>query len=383
MRDSKYNKLVIISHTGHQIHPVYGPVGWGPTVREINFLAGYWQEVVHVACLEHVAPAGSSLPYTNRNICFVSIPTFGGTRWWQKLDILIKAPQILLSVHKALKGASEVQVRLPMGIGLILLPYFKLVSPLKYKMWIKYATNWGKSPDSLSYRWQKHLLQSNWLSCPVTINGAWPDQPEHCKTFENPCLTQEQFERGEAIARSKILAPPYTFIFIGRIDSNKGVDLLIKSIPHWPKHKIAKIHIVGEGPLLETLNTTLLEAGLAAEFHGSTTQEYIFNLLEASHFLILPSKSEGFPKVLAEGLNLGCIPIASSVGSIPHYIRHYSNGLLISELNDSALTNAVLQAVDLNSSLHKEIIGVGRHLARQFTFEYYLQLLKKEILDVT
>ena len=42
-------KLVVISHTEH--YTVAGVIkGWGPTVHEINFLADYWDEVVHVGC---------------------------------------------------------------------------------------------------------------------------------------------------------------------------------------------------------------------------------------------------------------------------------------------------------------------------------------------
>jgi len=46
-------KLVVISHTEHQLNKDGIIVGWAPTVNEINFLAGYFDEVVHVACLEN------------------------------------------------------------------------------------------------------------------------------------------------------------------------------------------------------------------------------------------------------------------------------------------------------------------------------------------
>jgi glycosyltransferase involved in cell wall biosynthesis len=41
----------------------------------------------------------------------------------------------------------------------------------------------------------------------------------------------------------------------------------------------------------------------------------------------LPSDNEGFPKVIAEAANYGCVPIVSNVSSIPHYINE-SNGFL-------------------------------------------------------
>lgn len=375
-------KLVIISHTAHQIHPAYGPVGWSPTIKEINFLAGHWDEIVHVACLETIPPVGSSAPYKGRNIKFIPIPTFGGKNWWQKIDILLKSPVIISRVNRALKNATEVQLRLPMGIGLVLMLYFKIIDNPRLKLWIKYATNWEKSPGSLSYRLQKHLIQRDWLKCPVTINGSWPNQPDHCKSFENPCLTQKQYQLGGNIAKLKSLHPPYTLIFIGRLDANKGIDIIMSSISKWPWSRISKIHFVGEGNLKEPLQQLVSDKNIPAIFHGFIDQSSIFELLKLSHFLVLPSKSEGFPKVIAEGLNFGCLPIASAVGSIPQYIVSGESGQLLSSLDSEGLTKAIDDATRLNPLNHREMVNRGRILSKKFTFEAYLNLLKKEILNV-
>ena len=375
------SKLVIISHTGHQMHPEYGPVGWGPTIREVNFMAQHWDEVVHVACLERGKPEGSSLPYAQTNIHFEPIPAFGGARWWQKLDIIYKAPKVLLTVHRALRGATEVQIRLPMSMGVFLMPYFKWVATRSFRLWVKYATNWGQPSRAASYRWQQRWLNNNWLNCPVTINGEWPNQPQHCKTFENPCLTGEQYNQGERVALQKALNPPYTLIFIGRVDADKGVDLLMESMTEWPITDIAKMHIVGDGPLLEAWKNKFVDSGIAAVFHGFITQEAIFRLLAESHFLLLPSRSEGFPKVVAEALNFGCVPIVSGVGSIPYYIREGETGILISALKGQSVATALTRAAHTGVAKHQQMMQAGRHLARRFTFEAYFQLLQKAVLN--
>lgn len=376
-------KLVIISHTSHQIHPAYGLVGWGPTVREINFLADYWDEIVHVACLETETAAGSSLPYSSSNIGFVPIPPFGGAHWWQKFDILFKAPRVLFAVHNAVKDATEVQVRLPMSMGVFLLPYFKWVAKRTFKLWIKYATNWGQPSRSATYRWQQRQLRNNWLNCPVTINGSWPDQPVQCKTFENPCLTEEQYAAGATVAANKSLEPPYTFIFIGHVDAAKGVDLIVDSLSDWPKDRIAKFHIVGEGSMLKPFIKQLEMLDIPVVGHGSITQESIFQLLAECHFLVLPSRSEGFPKVVAEGLNFGCLPVVSAVGSIPHYILDGINGFIVPVLTQKSLSRSIHAATQINLPMHENMIQEGRLLAERFTFGAYIKLLKKEILRVS
>ncbi len=126
-------KLVIISHTEHQQAADGSFVGWGPTVNEINYLSNHWVEVVHIACLEKCkAVKGSSVGYSNKNVHFEVIPTFGGKRIWQKLDILWKMPLILWKVQKSIKGASHVQLRVPMGIGIFLIPFFAFRKQSKY-----------------------------------------------------------------------------------------------------------------------------------------------------------------------------------------------------------------------------------------------------------
>src|SRR5689334_12802114 len=45
-----------------------------------------------------------------------------------------------------------------------------------------------------------------------------------------------------------------------------------------------------------------------------------------SVFILLPSKSEGWPKVLSEAMACGAVPIASNVGGIPEIMREMGVG---------------------------------------------------------
>ena len=54
-------------------------------------------------------------------------------------------------------------------------------------------------------------------------------------------------------------------------------------------------------------------------------------------FIILPSKSEGFPKVIGEAMNYGCIPIVSDVSCISQYIQNGVNGFLIKPITSKEI----------------------------------------------
>jgi glycosyltransferase involved in cell wall biosynthesis len=373
-------KLVIISHTEHQQAADGSFVGWGPTVNEINYLSIHWEEVIHVACLEKgKAVKGSSVGYSNKNVHFEAIPPFGGKRIWQKVNIIWKMPFILWKVQKSIKGASHVQLRVPMGIGLFLIPFFALRNQSKYIFWVKYANNWGSSHVPFGYCIQRWFLMKNILNSKVTINGFWPNQPKKCISFENPCLTENQISEGNQRIQSKKFDKPYHLVFVGRIDAAKGVDILIDFILKIDKTVIEFFHIIGEGKLSGEFEKVLDEFGIPNKFYGNLTQVGLFEILKKSHCIMLPSKSEGFPKVLAEAMNYGCIPIASNVGSISHYIKDGESGIIMNEISTKGLTEAWLHFLNLNSEVKLRMAQNGSGVSQNFTFESYLYNLKSKI----
>ena len=124
-------KLIVISHTAHQKLEDGTLVGWGPTVAEINYLSNYWEEIVHIACLEPFSSNPSLQPYHNDNIKLAFVPSFGGRSLWAKLSVFYLAPQIIYKILNNLKGATHIQIRVPMGIGIYVLPLFLFI-PRKF-----------------------------------------------------------------------------------------------------------------------------------------------------------------------------------------------------------------------------------------------------------
>ena len=374
-------KLVVISHTEHQLDVEGNFVGWGPTINEINYLSQFWEEVVHVACLEkNIQPRGSSIAYSSEKIKFVPIPTFGGKSIIKKLEVIWKFPLILKRIQGSIKDASHVQVRVPMGIGIFLIPYFVFRVRKRYFFWAKYANNWGSKSTTIGYRLQRAMLKRNWLKCKVTINGFWQGQQTHCISLENPCLNLVDNEEGLSAIQKKIYSEGIEVVFIGRVDESKGADFIIELIKQG-HFKPKFIHIVGEGKLLKALEDALQQKELAYKFYGTLRQPDIFRILNKAHAIILPSKSEGFPKVLAEAMNFGCIPITSNVGSICHYIKHGETGIVMNELCSLSLEHAWKHFITLSEEDRRRMTLQGNILARKFTFEEFGHRLINEVLN--
>lgn len=62
---------------------------------------------------------------------------------------------------------------------------------------------------------------------------------------------------------------------------------------------------------------------------GNQNQEIIKKALQKSHFVLLPSKSEGWPKAIAEGMFWGCIPVATKVSCVPFMLDDGNRGVLL------------------------------------------------------
>ncbi|NHN26180.1 glycosyltransferase [Flavobacterium jejuense] len=375
----KKKKLVVISHTEHYKSVEGLVIGLGSTVSEINFLADYWVEVVHVACFYESFAPKNSLPYTKSNINFVPIPPYGGKTIKSKFLILTKIPLIIKQVHKAIQGATEVQLRLPTSMGLFLLPLFAFVWSRKFVFWVKYAGNWNQKKGPLSYRLQKWFLVKNYTKCKVTINGFWPDQPSHCYSFENPCLTDEDIEKSKIYTENKNYNRPFVFCFVGRLDESKGMHHIVNALRQIPIHKIEKVHLVGDG--IENIKYKKELAFLKDKifFHGFLSKIEVHAILQKADFFLLPSASEGFPKVIAEAACYGVIPIVSDVGSISHYIDE-TNGFLC-DLNRESYSEIIKSVLEISPDMLKEKATRLFPLAKKFTFTNYLHKLNIGIFD--
>src|SRR5690606_32323636 len=123
------------------------------------------------------------------------------------------------------------------------IPYLTLF--VKKKGWYKYARNWNQENPPLGYRLQRAMLKRQKRK--VTINGKWPNQPKHCLTFENPCLTLEEREEGQQVIEQKEFKPSFTFCFVGRLEDAKGVRRILDAFSGLADKSLVKaIHFAGD-----------------------------------------------------------------------------------------------------------------------------------------
>lgn len=364
-------KLLIVGHTAHfkkqgQI------VGWGPTVREIDWLARAFDSVIHLACLHPGNPPSSAVPYESDRIHFVGVPPAGGLTLRSKFRAVLIAPYYIQSILKQLPKADVIQIRTPGILGLYGLLLVSLFS--NQPRWVKYAGNWmetGSTP--LSFRIQRGWLARGLSRGPVVINGHWPDQRNFIFSFLNPSLNLPEIHQAKQNTASKQLTYPIKLVFAGRLEANKRPMTAIEVVRKLREHIPIHLDIFGDGPERPRCQKKVTEYNLQEQicFHGWTTQDAVKTYLCQAHFILHPSLSEGWPKILSEGMAFGAVPVASNISSIPQVLNEFQCGFALPPSEPDAFTEAILETCS-NPQQWKQLSLAGQAAAPRFTYEKYL-----------
>ena len=100
-------------------------------------------------------------------------------------------------------------------------------------------------------------------------------------------------------------------LYVGNLLPVKGPDVLIEAAARLAAGGAAfDLHVIGRGPLRESLERRAAEAGLAGRvhFHGPMPHDRLPDWFRAADLLVLPSRSEGVPNVLREsGVDLAFV----------------------------------------------------------------------------
>jgi glycosyltransferase involved in cell wall biosynthesis len=368
-------RLVVISHTPHYRTASGGVVGWGPTVRELDQLATRFSTVTHIAHLHDGPVPESFLPYANPTIELVPLPPSGGDDLRGKWSALAAVPAYARTVWPALRAADVVHVRAPANVALVASLLLLLVRR-DQRRWIKYAGNWGASQQTaLSYRLQRWYLRRPWHRGIVTVNGTWPDDPPHVRAFYNPSLTDDELASAAAASAGKVLDRPVRLLFVGRMDANKGAIDAVRTLALVRDAGCdAVLDLIGDGPERARAEAEAARLGVAGAVRsqGWLPRTALGEHYAAAHMILAPSRTEGWPKVLAEAMAARVVPIAAAVGAIPEYLRDLQVGTALADASPDQLAAAVLAYVNDADRWNREAERACK-AAHRFTYSAYLR----------
>lgn len=176
----------------------------------------------------------------------------------------------------------------------------------------------------------------------------------------------------------EINLPSTSFLFVGTLSKGKQPLYAIQLVEalHKQGEKV-QLEVYGEGEMRQELERYLAQNHLEAivTLHGNQSKETILHAYQSSHFLILPSKSEGWPKVVAEAMFWGCVPIASPVSCVAYMMGNGSRGLLLTERLEADV-NKIYKLVS-DKEQYQRMAREGLNWSRQFTTDKFeLEIMK-------
>ena len=368
-------KFAIITHVVHiQKEDKY--YGYSPYIREMNIWLKYIDELVIIAPLASQKKVTEiDAFYECANINFNKIPNFNFVGFSNVLNSIFKLPFIFWKIFWVMKEADHIHLRCPGNVGLLGC-IVQIFFPKKTKT-AKYAGNWDpKSKQPWTYRLQKYILENTFLTknIQVLVYGDWENQSKNIKPF----FTATYSENEKEFIQKKGLNPIVQFLFVGSLVSGKKPMYAIKLVEKLIQNgENVALHLYGDGIekiiLEDYIKFNQLEKNIFLQ--GNQNREKIKKAYQKSHFVILPSKSEGWPKAIAEGMFWGCVPIATRISCVPFMLDYGNRGILLEMDLKKDLIQIENNIKDENSFLTKSKLAVN--WSQQYTTEVFESEIKK------
>ncbi len=120
---------------------------------------------------------------------------------------------------------------------------------------------------------------------------------------------------------------PFRFLYVGKLDTHKGVKTLLAALEEAPADDLA-LTICGEGPL-EAAVKCAAQRDRRIRYLGQIPSDELSGEYRDADALIVPSEwGEPFGRVVIEGLAYGLPVVAAKVGGIPEILEATGAGLL-------------------------------------------------------
>ncbi|WP_405605372.1 glycosyltransferase [Polaribacter sp. Asnod1-A03] len=363
-------KFCIITHAIHK-QSKQKIFAYEPYVREMNLWGKYIDEIIILAPVSKDKVENIESSYSHSNIKVVEIPNFNITSIKNLLNSLLVIPKICMSIYKVMKEVDHIHLRCPGNVGLLGC-LVQILFPSKNKT-AKYAGNWDpKSIQPATYRFQKWLLGNTFLTkkMKVLVYGDWPNQTKNILPFFTASYYKKEIEE----IAIKDLLKQVKLIYVGGLTVSKQPLLSVKTAYELIKKGYnVSLNMYGDGVMRDDIEDyiKLHELENNIYLHGNVNKEGVKKAYKDSHFLVFVSKSEGWPKVVAEAMFWKCLPISSNVSCVNYMLGNNTRG---SVLKANTKIEEVVKEIEIylndNSMYQKKVLN-AQNWSQNYTLDKF------------
>ena len=235
---------------------------------------------------------------------------------------------------------------------------------LKYKKRDKFL-------QDRSYRYVNKIvaISQNTYNSIVEI---FPKYKEKTMIINNSIDLNDVYKKAEQ--HIEIEKTNFTILFAGRFDENKNPDLLIETAKALKNKKIEfEMWLLGKGELQEKIENKIKLYKLEKECKILGYKENPYPYFKKADLIMLCSKSEGFPTVLAEGLALGKPFVSTNVGGIQELSSDGKCGIINSTSEEFSCT---IEKLKNDKNLYIKMSDYGKKYINTFSFENQIKRIE-------
>ncbi|NOX60015.1 MAG: glycosyltransferase family 4 protein [Planctomycetes bacterium] len=371
-----------VSHRDGQwyIHHSFG--------RVLGSLAPNFEKLRYYSGEAAAGATGYDYPLSARNI---SVHPWG--RWKNTLGALKRPHRLLANYRKMVKECDALLVRgsMPLIWSLHLMarlqgrPVVHWIAGNPLAIMRGQKRGYGRALETLGTAFASFEQRMLKLSMRMSRAAVLANGQELGKIFASPrtqTIVSTSISRDEFLVRDDTCTGErIRILFVGFIRPEKGIEFLIRALPLIQSSKPVELAVVGAWDQFESehkrLSALIVQLGLENQVSWEGYASYgadLFRQMDASDILVLPTLSEGTPRVLVEARARSLPIVSTEVGGIPTSVTNGRDGLLVPPRSPESLAKAMGTIIE-NGELRRSLIKNGRDTVRELTVDQFVDTI--------
>lgn len=219
---------------------------------------------------------------------------------------------------------------------------------------------------------QKYIMRRNYsFASGASLYERLSEITPNVEPVITSTLQQEDYHLRQDCCSADLLR----LLYVGRLKTGKGLDHLIEAVASLRSQgRNVALELVGDGDLRDFLVETAKKLNISEHVHlrgfavmGPQLNEYY----NSADIFVMPSLSEGSPKVVLEALGHSLPVIATAVGNIPTMLNQGQRGILVPHRDPNAIAEGVMRLVN-DPAFRQVCIRQGYAYAKEHSVEKFI-----------
>lgn len=175
---------------------------------------------------------------------------------------------------------------------------------------------------------------------------------------------------------------PATLLFVGRLDHEKRIHVLLKAVALLDPKFDVKVELVGDGSEREPLEGYAAELGISerVKFLGPVSDAELMQALHRSSIFVMPSIAELQSIATMEAMASGRPVVAADAMALPHLVHNGDNGYLFKADDSKDLAAQLTKVLSADKKEFDRLAANSLHLIEAHdinkTLDIFMQLYR-------